>query len=204
VRAWLRHPSAPLSVLALAVALSATAQGGQIRSVLAHPIFKAGYACIEHGADSATWDLGDAFGTDCFVEELIEVDGRSWSRPYQGNGYENQDWYGWRQEVLSPCTCTVVSVSLNRERNRPGVMGAQAASLLILQRADKVIFHLAHIERPLVKPGDAIVDGQLIAQVGNNGLSRHPHIHIGTYQGAEPLQIRFDQRFIQPLKSASH
>jgi len=43
-------------------------RGAEIRSVLAHPIFRVGYACVEHGADSANWDLGDAFGTDCFVE----------------------------------------------------------------------------------------------------------------------------------------
>lgn len=172
----------------------------EIRSVLAHPIFKVGFACIEHGADSAKWDLGDAFGTDCFVEDLVEIDGRTWARPYKESGNDNQDWYGWRREVLSPCTCKVLEININTELNRPGVMGTQPASLLKLKRSDGVIFHVAHIDKPLVQVGDTLVEGQVIAQVGNNGLSHHPHIHIGAYRGVEPLQIRFDQRFIQPLE----
>jgi len=173
-----------------------------IRPILAHPIFKVGFACIEHGADSAKWDLGDAFGTDCFVEDLVEIDGRTWARPYKANGNENKDWYGWQREVLSPCTCRVLEMNINTEPNRPGVMGTQPASLLKLKRSDGVIFHVAHFDKPLVKVGDALVAGQVIARVGNNGLSHHPHIHIGAYQGVESLQIRFDQRFIQPLENA--
>ena len=179
------------------------AHASEIRSVLAHPIFKVGFACIEHGADSAKWDLGDAFGTDCFVEDLVAIDGRTWARPYKENGNDNQDWYGWQREVLSPCTCKVLEMNINPELNRPGVMGAQPASLLKLKRPDGVVFHVVHIDKPLVQVGDALVEGQVIAQVGNNGLSHHPHIHIGAYRGVEPLQIRFDQRFIQPLEYAA-
>jgi len=40
-------------------------------------------------------------------------------------------------------------------------------------------------------------EGQVIAQVGNNGRSHHPHIHVGAYKDTEPLQIRFDQHYIQ-------
>jgi hypothetical protein len=178
------------------------AHGSEIRAVLAHPIFKVGYACVEHGADSAKWDLGDAFGTDCFVEEEVELDGRSWARPYAENGNRNQDWYGWQREVLSPCTCTVLEININTDVNRPGVMGTQPASLFKLKRSDGVVFHVVHIDKPLVKVGDTLVEGQVIAQVGNNGLSQHPHIHVGAYQGVEPLQIRFDQRFIQPPDKA--
>jgi len=78
-------------------------------------------------------------------------------------------------------------------------MGTKPASIVKLKRADGVIFHVVHFDKPLVKVGDSIVEGQVIAQVGNNGLSHHPHIHVGAYQGSEPLQIRFDQRFIQRL-----
>ena len=101
--------------------------------------------------------------------------------------------------MLSPCTCKVLQININPEPNRPGVMGTKPASIVKLKRADGVIFHVVHFDKPLVKVGDSIVEGQVIAQVGNNGLSHHPHIHVGAYQGSEPLQIRFDQRFIQRL-----
>lgn len=190
----------PFLVLAMCVQ---SGRGAEIRAVLAHPVFLVGYACVEHGEESATWDLGDAFGTDCFIEKLVDVDGRAWAQAYRGSGKQNQDWYGWQQEVLSPCACKVLAMNINLEPNRPGVMGSKPASLLKLQRADGVIFHIAHFDKPLIKVGDSIEAGQVIARVGNNGLAHHPHIHIGAYQGSEPLQIRFDQHSIRSLERVS-
>jgi len=188
----------PLILLAISVHPS---RGAEIRAVLAHPIFNVGYACTEHGADSSSWDLGDRFGIDCYVEKQVEVDGRSWERPYSGSGNRNEDWYAWQREVLSPCTCKVLDVSINLELNQPGRMGTKPASIFKLKREDGVIFHVVHFEKPLVKLGDAVVAGQVIARVGNSGLSQHPHIHVGAYQGSEPLQIRFDQHYIQPMEA---
>jgi hypothetical protein len=95
-------------VLFLLTAVSAWAatpsRSGEVGSVLAHPLFKVGYACMEHGAESAKWDPGDAFGTDCFVEKMVPIEGAVgfWPRPYSGSGNRNEDWFGWQQEVLSP------------------------------------------------------------------------------------------------------
>ncbi|RCW42433.1 M23 family metallopeptidase [Paenibacillus prosopidis] len=43
-----------------------------------------------------------------------------------------------------------------------------------------------------VKEGDNVKAGDIVAKVGNNGYSRHPHIHVGAWKGNIPLQIRFD------------
>ena len=40
---------------------------------------------------------------------------------------------------------------------------------------------------------DVLIDGEKVAQVGNNGMSRQPHIHIAAWRGKTALQIRFDQ-----------
>ena len=116
----------------------------EIGSVLTHPIFGQAYACSEHGADSATWDPGDAFGTDCFIQKLGKIDGRSWERFYRGSGNHNEDWYGWRQDVLSPCTCEVMDIHVNPVTNSPGVMGTEPASIIKLKRTDGVVFVVVH------------------------------------------------------------
>lgn len=179
------------------VAKTLLPEGAEIHSVLAHPVFSRRYACIEHGKDSLQWDLGDALGTDCFIAETIELNGLTWPRFYNGSGSENQDWYGWQQDVLSPCTCDVAEIHLNPTTNRPGVMGKEQASAIKLKRPDGVVFMVVHIDKPRVRVGEAVTEGQVLAKVGNNGLSHHPHIHIGAFKGSEPLQIRFNQRFIQ-------
>ncbi len=50
----------------------------------------------------------------------------------------------------------------------------------------------AHIMDVCVQTGDIASSGDVIAKVGNNGYSRHPHIHIGAWKNDIPLQIKFD------------
>jgi hypothetical protein len=171
---------------------AASASAQEISVVVAQPIFAQPYSCTEHWQGNLK-GLGDELGTDCVVQELVEVGGRTWMRAYKRDGSRNADWYGWDKQVLSPCSCEVVKISENRVVNRPGVMGKPPASFVVLKRDDGVYFLLGHVAKLTVKPGDKVDSGQVIAHVGNNGYSRQPHIHIGAWRGAEPLQIRFDQ-----------
>lgn len=188
-----------LFLLLLAMSLGA-ARAGDIRSVLVHPIFKGVYSCSEHWADQLPY-VGDALGTDCFIQKLVEVKGRTWLRAYKGDGRNNKDWYVWQQDVLSPCDCEVVKININPVVNQPGIMGKGPASYVLLKQADGIMFTLAHIDKPKVQVGDSVKAGQAIAQVGNNGYARHPHIHIGAWQGDEPLQLRFDQNHMGEAES---
>jgi hypothetical protein len=161
--------------------------------VLAHPPFAGYYHCGEHYAGQLKY-RGDALGTDCMVAELVTEDGRTWSRTHRGDGRQNDDWYGWNVELLSPCACTVVKLHLNPVTNEPGILGKPPASHVVLERADGTRFLLAHIQQPSVRVGDEIKAGEPIARVGNNGYGRMPHVHIGAWRGETPLQIRWDQR----------
>ena len=96
--------------------------------------------------------------------------------------------------VLSPCACAVVAVHINPVTNDPGKTGKPPSSSIRLKTADGVTVVLAHIQTPLVKKGDLLKAGQPVANVGNNGFSRVPHIHIGAWQGHDALQIRWDQK----------
>lgn len=192
---WLR---AAVAALSLALVFDAPAVGQQAKSdapieaVIAHPVFARFYACTEHWAGQFKL-LGDALGADCVIQRFVDEEGRLWMRAHAGDGRRNEDWYGWGEDVLSPCDCRVVSVHEISAVNEPGVLGAPPASSVVLRRDDGVHFMLAHVAGVVAKEGDVLLRGQVFAQVGNNGMSRHPHIHIGAWKDKQPLQIRFDQ-----------
>jgi hypothetical protein len=168
------------------------ANATEVEAALIGPIFNKIFTCTEHYAGQLT-SLGDALGTDCHIQALIEVDDKTWLRSHQGDGTQNADWYGWEQDVLAPITGTITKVNTNPIENSPGVMGQGTASFVIISSADGVMVLLAHVNAVSVKEGDAVRAGQVIAKVGNNGQSRHPHVHIGAWRGEQPLQVRFDQ-----------
>lgn len=170
-----------------------------IATILAHPPFTGTYVCSEHPA----WQLptvGDDLGQDCLT---VSVDfdtrgARGFPRLFSGDGSRNEDWHGWNQEVLSPIDGTVAAVRINPVVNVPGTTGTPPASFVVIRRADDVYLLVAHVQDVSVKVGDSVAAGQPIARVGNNGFGRMPHIHVGAWQGRDALQIRWDQRRMNP------
>ena len=169
-----------------------------INSAIVLPIFDSKFVCTEHYAGQMT-ELGDALGTDCFYQSFVEEDGRKWLRSYKNKGHNNQDWFGWQKNVLSPISGEVVRINLNEVVNNPGVMGKGMASFVILKRGDGLFVLLAHLRELKVAVGDTVQAGQVLGLVGNNGQSWHPHIHIGAWKNKKPLQIRFDQEAMAKL-----
>ena len=165
----------------------------EIATVLAHPLFDTYYACAEHAA-GALPSLGDDLGQDCMVQAMDDKRTPAFMRAYRTDGATNEDWYGWNREVLSPCDCTVLKTHENPIVNVPGTTGTPPASFVFLKADDGTFFVLAHVQAILVKEGDHINAGQVIARVGNNGFARMPHIHVGAWRGPDGLQIRWDQK----------
>lgn len=58
-------------------------------------------------------------------------------------------------------------------------------------RNNNVTTLYAHCSKILVKEGDIVADGQVIAKVGNSGNSTGPHLHF---------EIRVDDRCLDPVK----
>lgn len=160
-------------------------------AVLAGPIFNEMFTCSEHWLGNLH-GLGDELGSDCVVEDFVEEHGRVFAREHSGDGKKNEQWFGWHKEVLSPCACTVDKVYVNPVDNVPGILGKPPASAIGLVRDDGVHFVLVHVTDIRVKVNDKVSSGQVIALVGNNGMARIPHIHIGAWKEKQPLQIRFD------------
>lgn len=199
------HLSRPLVALicmtlfAFAVAQEASDSTQRtINQFFAHPLFKEPYSCSEHAAGALPY-LGDDLGQDCTIEAFVETNGRAFMRKYAADGLRNEDWYGWNKPVLSPCDCTVTEVHINPITNEPGRTGKPPSSSIELRTADGTLVVLAHIQSPVVRAGDLLKSGQPVAQVGNNGFARAPHIHIGAWRGKDALQIRWDQKNVPTL-----
>ena len=172
-----------------------------IEAVQISPVYRQPFVCSEHAEGEMDY-AGDALGTDCMV--MGGFDPRSdggFGKLYRGDGKTNEDWYGWQAEVLAPFDGKIKAVLANEAVNQPGQFGRPPASMVLFERADGVVVVYAHVTAVKVKPGDPVSAGQVVASVGNNGMSRSPHVHVGAYRGDLPLQIRWDLRAMGKLQA---
>ncbi|PEN11321.1 hypothetical protein CRI94_16170 [Longibacter salinarum] len=175
------------------------------QSVLIHPPIDATGEGLSLATSEHTYKphlrLGDQLGRDFGVEKLQE-DGIA--RPYTPGtrGKQNEDWYGWRRDVLAPFEATVVRVTEPDTTNQPGTMNREAQPGFIVFETDDASLVYAHVREIEVEKGDTVQPGDVVAKVGNNGNSRAPHVHIGAWTGegslggsktgGTPLQIQVD------------
>jgi len=119
---------------------------------------------------------------------------------------QNEDYPIFGENLYSPCSGEVVDVQNGFSDN---IIGEKYQSLdtgntIIIKTGDAYIL-LAHLKEGSisVKKGDKVEQGQLIAQVGNSGLSSGPHLHIqamkGPSWGSKGLPIMFDG--VNPVKN---
>jgi len=155
------------------------------------PVVARPFTCSEHPTGQLPY-AGDALGTDCMVLGGVGAEGHGFARLYRGDGNRNEDWFGWNVDVLAPVEGVVDAVLVNPEINVPGRVGKPPATIVRFKTDDDLLVVYAHLTAVKVKVGDRVHAGQVVGKVGNNGVSRGPHIHIGAYRGDVPLQIRWD------------
>jgi peptidase M23-like protein len=158
-----------------------------IECILLHPPVAEYYAGFEH-AEGELGHLGDALGVDVVIGRLVD----GWTRFYDNDGKRNEDWYGWRVQLLAPMDASVESVRVNDATNVPGELGEPPASAITFLLGDGVRVVYAHVQDVRVHAGDEVSSGDVVAVIGNNGMCRNPHLHVGAWRGDRPLQIRFD------------
>jgi murein DD-endopeptidase MepM/ murein hydrolase activator NlpD len=164
-----------------------------LEALFIHPLHAEEFACTEHrGGD---YVLGDRFGTDCTIlHNASQDESRYWLAPYRGTGQRNEDWFGWGKVVLAPFDGIVEEVRINQVVNRVGQVGSSPATAIVFLRDDSARVLFGHLGTVRVKAGERVRAGDSVGTVGNNGVSRSPHTHVGAWRGDTAMQVRFDIR----------
>ncbi len=176
------------------------------QSVLIHPPIEAtsdsfSLSTREHSYRSQL-RIADQLARDFSVKKVGE-DGIPRAYRLGTGGKQNEDWYGWRRDVLAPLRATVARVVEPDTTNVPGTMIGEAQPDLILfeDKEDSLTVAYAHVREITVEEGQTVEPGDVVGKVGNNANSRAPHVHVGAWKGnasklgdkeGTPLQIQMD------------
>ena len=105
--------------------------------------------------------------------------------------------------VRSPCAGTIIAAHNGAPDEPPGVRQNQHAPagnyLQIQPEGTEIQLLLAHLQPGslLVKTGDTVLAGQLLARVGNSGHTTEPHLHIHAQIGSQiPVPLTFRRRWL--------
>lgn len=186
------------------------APAAPIAAVVIHPPVAAKIKCSEHPLGQED-HAGNALAQDCIVVRHMGGPGGNFPRFYSGEGLRNEDWFSWNEPLLAPFDGVVRAVHINPVTNEPGARGGGMASVILFERIDAGDEHpiqvgYVHVQDVRVEVGDTVTAGQMVARIGNNGISDYPHVHVGAVRGnlldlmsgagapedVQPLQVRFD------------
>jgi murein DD-endopeptidase MepM/ murein hydrolase activator NlpD len=100
---------------------------------------------------------------------------------YRNTGRQLTDYPGWGQPIHAPADGRIYHVANDFPDTAPGVLGDfEKANGVGIQHANGESSFLGHTQRGsvVVRVGDQVKAGQLIAKTGNSGASGMPHLHF--------------------------
>jgi hypothetical protein len=110
---------------------------------------------------------------------LVTVDGAT----HSGDGRRWENYYIYARPVLAPAAGRVYGV-FDRDPDMPiGQLGGgrvPCGNHVVLEVAPSQFVFLCHLKprSVVVKAGDTVVPGQVLARAGNSGNTSEPHVHI--------------------------
>lgn len=131
---------------------------------------------VSQGHDGDITHLGDWSKAFDFI--VLDEQKKSW----QGSGTKADDYYCFAKPVLAPGPGIVSTVSDGIEDNEIGKINQEMnwGNSIVIWHAYGLYSKFSHLKKDsiLVKPGEAVVTGQVIALCGSSGRSPEPHLHV--------------------------
>jgi len=108
---------------------------------------------------------------------VVEHDGST----HRGDGTANEHYYAFGRPIVAPADGKVVITANDVPDNRPGLMNPfqPLGNHVIIDHGNGEFSFMAHFQQftVLVRPGEAVRKGQVLARCGNSGNSSEPHLH---------------------------
>lgn len=118
----------------------------------------------------------------------------------QGDCTKNEQYHCWGKPVVAPADGTVAFVENGRPDNRPNAPDPKNlfGNHVVIDHGNSEYSLLAHLKKGsiVVKKGEKVTVGEIIAVTGNSGMSTEPHLHYQLMDGpdwstAQGLPARF-------------
>lgn len=124
---------------------------------------------------------GTHSGFEKYSYDFMHVDASNTVQRKNARGNKNSDYYTFGEPVLAVLDGEVVNV----ENNHPDHADASRINFgpmnhIQIRHANGVMSHYAHLKKgsARVRVGTQVKRGQVIAAVGNSGMSHAPHLHF--------------------------
>jgi len=128
------------------------------------------------------------------------------NRLFQGAGNQNENWYGYGEDVVACAEGTVVAMHDGIPDNRLGSRSVPmntleniAGNFVIINIGQGLYAHYAHLKQNSIQvnEGEYVNRGDILGRIGNSGNSTAPHLHFhvcdGNYLLGEGMPFIFDQ-----------
>lgn len=101
---------------------------------------------------------------------------------FDGDPTKNESYFVYGKNIISPCDAKVVKVIDGIKDNIPGMLNKEelTGNTIVLETSKKEYLLFAHLKQNsiIVKNGDYVSKGEVIAQCGNSGNTTEPHLHL--------------------------
>jgi hypothetical protein len=120
---------------------------------------------------------------------------------HRKDGSANAHYYAFGRPIVAPAGGMVVAMTNDVPDNRPGLMNAlqPLGNHVVIAHGNGEFSFMAHFQRGtvLVRSGEIVARGQVLARCGNSGNSSEPHLHYhlqdtSTFGKGDGLPAQFE------------